>query len=76
MVVNIEMEMRWLRDHGLCDGYTLLRHKDGIIRSVVINACQWFEVDTEPCMAGCYVYSSNRLSDCCEYLGIPYYNKD
>lgn len=72
--INVNEEMKWLKNHY----FNGLIYRDvknakfiGVVR--LKDHSIWFECFDE-LETDTYSYSSQSLVDCCEYLGIPYYN--
>lgn len=74
-IVNIKEDIQWMEDHDLQDNYYVCSKDGKCIRSVMLNHEQWFEVDQEPLMYGCYEFSSKSLAECCEFVGVLYFNQ-
>lgn len=71
--ININEELAWLRHYyfnGVIYRDVVNNKYIGVVR--LDDHSMWFECFNHP--EGSYVFSSQSLVDCCEWLGVPYYN--
>lgn len=67
MIISVEEELSKINKNLwklLYDVLYINISDDYAIRVVKYGSEIWFEVDSEPMMIGCYVYSTNDLKDC------------
>lgn len=67
MIISIEEELTKIQKNlwrlNYDDLYITLSNRYAI-RVTKDNSGIWFEVDNEPMMKGCYIYTTNNLKDC------------
>ena len=72
--VDVNSEVSWMIVRGDIDGYLIYSSQSkSIVARRFDNHEIWYEVYVDY-MSNCYDFSSQSLVECCEWLGVSYYN--